>query len=166
MANTSSAYDYSAFGAQPQVQERHKKPQLRVVRSVPRAFASAFRPDVLCAFVIVVAMASLILYNQVCLNEVNGEINRLNTQLVILESESVRFASLLESAISLRAVADQAENELGMRKLDKYQTVYMYLYEQDQIILTRNPVEENPENGVLSVLGHAIETVKEYIGAK
>ena len=162
MPNTSSAYDLSAFASQP-AQRRAKSPQLQVVKNQKRAASSAFSPRALCAFAIVVTLASLIVYNQVCLNEVTGEINQLNRQLAVLESESVRYASLLESTVSLRAVAQQAEEELGMIKLDQFRTVYVYLYEEDQIVLSRQPAQEAEQTGVLAALSSILHSAKEYI---
>lgn len=162
MANSSSAYDFSAFAARPQEKQQVSQPQLRMVRSQNRAIASVFTPRILCAFAVVVTLVSLIVYNQVCLNEVTAEISQLNSDIAILESESVRFASLLESTISLRAVAQQAEDDLGMTKLDQYQTVYVYLYEEDRIILAEGP--EDSGGGLKEWFEAVISTAKEYIG--
>lgn len=165
MANTSSAYDYSLFATTAPKQEQDQ-PQVRMVRSKPKAFASAFSPRVMCTFFIVVTLISLIIYNKVCLNEINGEINRINSELARMESDSVRFSSLLESTISLRAVAQQAEEELGMAKLDQYQTSYVYLYEEDQIILAEPPQDSAGSEGVTATIGSIIDSAKEYFGAR
>lgn len=161
------AYDYSLFESSPsKEQPKQQKPQLKMVRSQPRAFAGAFSPKVVCTFLVVVALLSLIVYCQVCLNEVTGQISRLKEEISILDSDSMRYASLLESTVSLRAVAQQAEEELGMSKLDQYQTCYVYLYEKDQIVLAENPQTQTADDSVFAVIGSLLGTAKEYFGGK
>jgi len=160
MTNSSSAYDLSNFAPLPQ-KEAQKAP-LKVVKSQPRAFAGAFAPRVLCAFAIVITLASLMVYNQVYLNELTREVNSLNNQLAILESEHVRYTSLLESTISLRAVAQQAEY-MGMVRLDQARTVYVYLYEEDQIIAFSQLNPDYEQSGMMAALGSLFGRGEEYI---
>lgn len=155
----STAYDLSAYTALP---KEKPKPDLRVVRTPRRALAAAFTPKVMCAFALVVTLMSLIVYNQVCLNEVTGEINELNNQLQILENEQIRYISELETAMSRQTVAQIAEEELGMVKLDQYQIVYINLYEEDRITPNTN-IQESGETGIAAMVGTAIDLVKEYI---
>ena len=161
MANSSSAYNLSSFSPQP-ARRPEQKPALRVVKNRNRAFAAAFTPRALCAFAIIMALACLIVYNQVALNEVTREISLLNSQLAILESESVRYASLLESTVSLRAIAQQAE-EMGMVRLDQYRTVHVSLFESDRIVLFGQPEESRQPEGLLAMLNSILSSAKEYI---
>ena len=160
------AYDYSLFESSPsKEQPRQQKPQLKMVCSQPRAFAGAFSPKVVCTFVVVVALVTLIVYCQVCLNEITGQISKLKEEIEILESDSLRYASLLESTVSLRAVAEQAE-EMGISKLDQYQTSYVYLYEEDQITLPENQKPQKADDNVFAVIGSLLGSAKEYFGGK
>lgn len=165
MAN--AAYDYTLFetSAAPKEQPA-RKPELKMVRSRPQAFAQVFSPRVISTFFVIVTLVSLIVYNQVCLNEVTDQINELGVEMNKLESDSVRYASLLESTVSLRAVAQQAEEELGMSKLDQYQTVYVYLYEEDQVILAKQPEPQAENSGVVAAIGSLIDNAKEYFGGR
>jgi len=159
MSKSSAAYNLSTFAPRPE----EKKAQLKVVRTGSQAFASAFAPRVVFVFVLVMTLASLMVYNRVNLNELSSEINTLNSQLAILESESVRYSSLLESSISLRAIAQQAE-EMGMVRLDQYRTVYVYLYEGDQVILfDYQQSRERESSGFIDALGAIISSAREYI---
>ena len=160
MSNSSSAYNLSAY--KPRPQEQPQKAPVRVVRSQPRAFAAAFTPRVLLAFAIVMTLASLIVYNQVYLNELTREVNELNRQLAILESDGVRYASLLESTVSLRVIAQQAE-DMGMVRLDPYRTVYVYLYEDNQLIFFRQPQAQYEQGGLLAALSSLVSNAVEYI---
>ena len=161
MASNSSAYNLSAYKPRPQEQAPQKAP-VRVVKSQPRAFAAAFTPSVLFAFAIIMTLLSLIVYNQVYLNELTREVNELNNQLAILESDGVRYASLLESTVSLRVIAQQAE-DMGMVRLDPYRTVYVYLYEENQLIFFRPPQAQYDQGGFLTALSSLVRNAVEYI---
>ena len=157
MSRSNAAYDLSTFAPRPE----EKKTQLKVVRSKSQAFAGAFAPRVVFAFILVMTLASLMVYNRVSLNELSSEINSLNNQLAILESENLRYASLLESSVSLRAIAQQAE-EMGMVRLDQYRTVHIYLHDGDQVILADSPpAGEHERSGLLEAIGSIFSTTRE-----
>jgi len=138
-----------------------KNPELKVLRR--RAFAGAFTPRIFFSFVLVMMLFSLMVYNHVHLNELTSEVSALNNQLAILESESVRYASLLETTVSLRAIAQQAE-EMGMVRLDQYRTVHVYLFEDDQIILFgQADGQDYAPGGMLATLGSIINSARAYI---
>ena len=163
MAKHGLAHDLSVVSTATQQQQRvQKKPALKVVRS-QRAFAGAFTPRVVFAFALVMTLASLMVYNRVYLNELTREINTLNSQLAILESENLRYSSLLESSVSLRAIAQQAE-EMGMVRGDVYRTTYIYLYEGDQIIhFGQQEQQEYIPSRLLAMLASIISNAKEYL---
>ena len=147
MAVSSLAYDLSMYAPKPDRQKKPGRQRLKMVKRKPRAFT----PRVVAAFGLVVCMISLIVYNQALLNEVSGDISRLNRELAIMENEAMRYASLLESTVSMRAVAQQAEDELGMARLDQFQIKYVYLYDQDQVILSGGE-DKNESAGLLSLI--------------
>ena len=159
MSRTGAAYDLSTFAPRPE----EKKTQLKVVRTRSQAFASAFAPRVVFAFILVMTLASLMVYNRVSLNELSSDINALNNQLAILESENLRYASLLETSVSLRAIAQQAE-EMGMVRLDQYRTVHIYLHDGDQVILFGGDAPyEHERSGFFDAIGAIISSAREYI---
>ena len=159
MPRSSAAYDLSTFAPRPE----EKKTELKVVRTRSQAFVGAFAPRVIFVFVLVMTLASLMVYNRVSLNELSSEINSLNGQLAILESENVRYASLLESSVSLRAIAQQAE-EMGMVRLDHYRTVHIYLHDGDQVVIFgENTSNEYEHSGFFDAIGAIISSAREYI---
>jgi len=165
MAKDNLAYDLSAFEPAQQEQEQ-KKPQLRAVRSRYRAFAGALTLRALVPFAIVMVLLSLMVHNQVYLNELTREANNLQNQLAILESESIRYASLLESTVSLRAIEGQAL-EMGLVRLDPYRTVHIYLHEGDQIIsFSGAREEEGYPTGLLGMIGSIIGNVRNILPAR
>ena len=159
MPKDSAAYNLSTFAPRPE----EKKTQLKVVKTQDKAFVSAFAPRAIFAFAVVMILASLMVYNRVNLNELSSEISALNNQLAILENDNVRYASLLESSVSLRAIAQQAE-EMGMIRLDPYRTVHVYLHYADQVILfDGQPAREYESSGFWDALGAIISSAREYI---
>ena len=77
------AYDYSCLKAlPPKSSPNSKAPAQDGVLS--RGLCGAFSPKVVCTFLVVVALLSLIVYCQVCLNEVTGQISRLKEEISIL----------------------------------------------------------------------------------
>lgn len=160
--NTSEAYDLSAYEALPQ---RKQTPNIKVVRSLRRKPSTMVTPRVVSSFIVVVTLFVLIVLNQVQLNEVSTQINILNAQLQELDSENVKMTSELESIISLPAIADYAKNELGMHKLDKYQSEYIYLHHEDKIELTEESPNASVGQQVQLSLTNVIHSIQEYIGA-
>ena len=158
MTKDNSAHDLSAFSPR----DEQEKPELRIVRPKPRAFAGALTLRALVPFAIVMCFLSIMVYNQVYLNELTREVSALNRQLAILESDGIRYASLLESTVSLRTIAQQAE-EMGMVRLDQYRTVHVYLVEEDIINLFRPAEQPQEASGILAMLGSIINSAKEYI---
>lgn len=162
--NTSSAYDLSAFEEAPKKQLK-KAPELQVVRnrSAKRTLAAAFTPKAVAAFAIVVTLICLMVYNHVCLNEITGDINALQEEMQELESQNVIMASQLDSMASMRVVEERAR-EMGLDRLDKYQTRYVYLYEEDKINLAEEPPESESPTGVAKVARSLFDGLMEYIG--
>jgi cell division protein FtsL len=115
-------------------------------------------------FMIVIGMCSLIVYNNIQLHEVTGEINRLSTEIRRLENENMHLTSRLENTISLHVIADIAQRELGLQKLDKYQIEYVVIFKENTIELTRQTPRDNfaarLSYGVKDMFRH----IKEYIG--
>lgn len=166
MAGSSSglAYDLSAFDvAAPAQPARKAQPDLKVMKSPRRMVSILLAPKVLVGFVFVIVMVSLILVNQVRLNEITAEINELNGQLEILKSENVKLTSELESTLSLDAVREQAKNELGMQRLDRYQTEYVILHQEDNIELTEQSPSATLGETMKMQITAAIQRIQEYL---
>lgn len=157
--NTSSAYALSSFETKP---KRERKPErLDVVENRNRAVMQMLNLQVLAAFAMIVALISLMVYNQVQLNEIVGQTNALQKELQVLESENVRLESLKESTVSLRVVAERAKDELGMQRLDDMQTVRIYLYKNDKIESGKNVPP--PATQKLKLLSAFFGRFKEYL---
>jgi hypothetical protein len=119
---------------------------------------------VVFAFLLVMTLVSLMIYNQAQLNMLSREMAALDKEMQSLKSENVRMSSQLthtNSDIELERMAI----ELGMQKRTEYQTKRIYLYAEDKI--TRAVIAEEPSGfeaarlALMSLLGQ----FKEYPGA-
>lgn len=168
MYNTSSAYDLSEFeDALKKDSEATalKSTEIKVVKNKRPTPASILGPGTVCAFLIIVALVTLMIYNRVQLNELTEEINQLSAELEVLHSENVKMTTSLEATISHPEVAKLAE-EMGMQKRTEFQTERIYLYQQDKIERTeaapQKTVTDNAKLAVTSFLGR----FKEYLGER
>lgn len=157
--NSSSAYDLSSIG-HPQ---QKPKPELKVVKAKRSLGASLLNFRTFSAAAVVVGMLTMMLYSQVELTEITDEINSLTTQLEELEGENTRLRSDLESTMSLRTIGEQAKNELGMNRRDKYQTVYIHMEAEDRAELTENSPDPALGQRIESAVTGAVEDVQEYL---
>jgi len=159
--NTSSAYKLETY--EDVVSKR--RAQLKLVRNrKKRLIWSIVNIRSVSTFLLVISVMSLMVYNQICLNEVTGEINSVNSMIKQMESENVRLASTLASTVSLHDVVEQAQRELGLQKLDKYQIEYVSLYSENKIVITEEAPKESFATRLSLMVNGTLRQVKEYIG--
>lgn len=159
-SNSGAAYQLSAYQA-----ERTKKrdPQLKVVKSARSNASAVVTVRAVASFAVVVTLFTLIIYNQARLTEITEDINSLTKQLEELKSENVVMTSTLESIISLTAISEQAKNDLGMNRLDKHQTEYIVLQQEDKIELTEQSPSETVTQKLQLRMAAALNRLQEYI---
>lgn len=162
MGQSNAAYDLSAYKPKPR---QNPKPQVKVVgnRKPRRKLTALVNPRTVSAFIIVVTMFSLMIYNQACLTEVTGEINQLEAEIGRLESEYVRTSAELDSQINRQTVADIARDELGLDRESAYQVQWVNLYQEDKIESGPAGGEESQDGGAGQRINTFIGDVKEYI---
>lgn len=155
MNRGNAAYDLSKYeNAAPKLTEGEKS-KIVVRRAKPKPTASA--PKILITAVMAVLVLSLVVYPKVQQATVMSDINKLNDQVMILESENVRMQTAIESKSALKAVEDYAVDVLGMQKLDKSQIEYLSI-ENGNVI----DIPEENENFFVK-LKHSFEDFLEYL---
>ena len=155
MNRGNAAYDLSKYeNAAPKLTDGEKS-KIVVRRAKPKPTASA--PKILITAVMAVLVLSLVVYPKVQQATVMSDINKLNDQVMILESENVRMQTAIESKSALKAVEDYAVDVLGMQKLDKSQIEYLSI-ENGNVI---DSPEEN-ENFFVKIK-HSFESFLEYL---
>lgn len=155
MNRGNAAYDLSKYeNAAPKLTDSEKS-KIVVRRAKPRPTASA--PKILITAVMAVLVLSLVVYPKVQQATVMSDINKLNDQVMILESENVRMQTAIESKSALKAVEDYAVDVLGMQKLDKSQIEYLSI-ENGNVI----DIPEENENFFVKIK-HSFEDFLEYL---
>lgn len=155
MNRGNAAYDLSKYeNAAPKLTDGEKS-KIVVRKAKPKPTASA--PKILITAVMAVLVLSLVVYPKVQQATVMSDINKLNDQVMILESENVRMQTAIESKSALKAVEDYAIDVLGMQKLDKSQIEYLSI-ENGNVI----DIPEENENFFVK-LKHSFEDFLEYI---
>ncbi len=155
MNRGNAAYDLSKYeNAAPKLTDGEKS-KIVVRRAKPKPTASA--PKILITAVLAVLVLSLVVYPKVQQATVMSDINKLNDQVMILESENVRMQTAIESKSALKAVEDYAVDVLGMQKLDKSQIEYLSI-ENGNVI----DIPEENENFFVKIK-HSFEDFLEYL---
>lgn len=155
MNRGNAAYDLSKYeNAAPKLTEGEKS-RIVVRKAKPRQASSA--PKILITAIMAVLVLSLVVYPKVQQATIMSDINKLNDQVMILESENVRMQTAIESKSALKAVEDYAVDVLGMQKLDKSQIEYLSI-ENGNVI----DIPEENENFFVK-LKHSFEDFLEYI---
>ena len=159
--NTSSAYKLDTY----EDVTAKRREQLKLVRSrKSRLIWSIVNIRSVSTFLLVIAVMGLIVHNQILLNEITGDINQVNSIIKEMENENVRLLSTLESTVSLHDIAERAQQELGMQKLDKYQIEYVSLYKDNKIVITEEAPKESFATKLSLMINSTLRQVKEYIG--
>jgi cell division protein FtsL len=104
--------------------------QLREVRTPRRQSIS---PKHVAVFLVVSALALLIVYNYMTLTQLTETASQKATELNDLNSEYTYLKSQQENMLSLSYVEEYAEDNLNMIKMDASQVEYIELSNPDQI---------------------------------
>ncbi len=136
MAQSNLAYDLERFEEyQPKIEKSPVK---------KRTVSPTHPVRILFLAILSLAVVSTVLYSRVMIAELNQQINEVTEELDVLQSESVRMQSELESRMSLSAVEEAAMSEYGMVKPDNSQVTYVNLNRE-------NKIEQDDENvGLIS----------------
>lgn len=169
-SNSSLAHDYSSheYREDQQVRKKNKTRKISVVKKQekPQEEYSLLNTRNIVTFFVLVVGICFMLLNQVKLNEVNREISSLRTEIVQMESESVRMQSSLESSLSLRNVSRQAEQELGLQHIDQYQIEYVCIYEDDFVEIVEPETEDGFSDNVETFFADILHQIKAVFGAE
>lgn len=127
--SNSTAYDITLF-------ETKRTPEIKLIKSKQNkktSVASMISFKTVMLIVIAVVFVALSIYGKVIMAETVAEIEAANNELQILKGETTRLEMELESKVSLRNVESFASTNLGMNKIEKYQTEYIKLSEGNVI---------------------------------
>lgn len=114
------AYDLSRYEYQPKKAEP-------VIKAKKIVKPSASTPKTIATILVGGVMMCCVLYSKLDVSRIQKEITAQTKAVELLRSENVRMQSAIEEKTSLRNVENFAENQLGLKKLDKSQMEYVEL---------------------------------------
>ena len=106
---------------------------------------------------IIFAMLFAISYRNALLAQRYNELKNMKVQLSKIEKENEQLEVNIESKINLSAIEKKASEELGMKKLNDSQTVYVSLDKTDYIESAADSVKLEEE---LNLFEKIIDTIK------
>ena len=88
-----------------------------------------------------------------------SELKSLKSELTEIEKDNKQLEVNIESKTNLGAIETKASEELGMKKLDDSQTVYVSLNKQDYIESSAEEVKLNNENNLWDKIVNKIKDI-------
>ena len=131
--NTNLAYDLQRF----EEQTPKTSPKL-TVRTAQRTVHPV---KIVMVAALALLMGFTLLYSQVVITELNGQIAAKQEELNTLQAENVRMQTELEGKMSLTEIEEKAVGEYGMVKPDNSQVSYVKLEQENRLEATKP--EEN-----------------------
>lgn len=124
--NDSLAYDFNMFlpKQKPVKAKIVKMPQKKTVSSARASSVVAERIKAIAVIGFVVAIVCANIFLRARITEVNAKITDVKSEITELESEYTRLNVEFENRISYQNI-EQAAAQLGMKKMDKSQVVYI-----------------------------------------
>ncbi len=155
--NGTSAYKIDEYARRLETQERERKNYKR-----KKMFQARVR--LLAGMMLVFVLASVMLYrNAVIINNLS-QVNTLKSELQMAKDKNAKKNVELENKLDLVKVEEIAETQLGLRRIEKYQTVYVAVEQEDYAELKNEKKEEKTKtfkpnfsvimSGVRNVLGY------------
>ncbi|MBO4383033.1 MAG: septum formation initiator family protein [Clostridia bacterium] len=108
-----------------------RKTQKQLREEARRSRAVAVRVlSIALAFFLVLGVQ---IYCQVQVDELDQQLDALNREISVIQSDNTRRNMELNASVSLDKVDEYARNELGMVKISDYQVNYIRLSDQDAV---------------------------------
>lgn len=110
--------------------------------------------------VMLVALLSLAIYNNIVMVELGDQLSDAKTRLDALQSEAVQLKSKLENQSSVQNIESYATESLGMGKVEKYQITYLNLAGKGSIYRTDKAPDKAPSQALLRGFDSLMEYMK------
>ncbi len=155
--NNNLAYDYSDYDDEDMEVKTERKIRHRANPEAGRSSSSARSLAVAVAAMVI--LGSMI-YGRVEMTRLYAEQSEMQAELDQILNENISLESQLAQKTGLTKVEDYAENQLGLKKLDKSQIEYVEIESE--------PVAEvvpDDNDNIFVRLKRWLGKIKEYIGA-
>ena len=156
------AYDYSIYDED--IPDDAEENEDDGEKSAPVPHSSRRTVSIVRALIVAAAVFALLcymIYGRVELSSLYTQQSELETRLSRLRSENVALESELAQKNGLTQAEDYAENQLGLKKLEKYQIEYVEVPKPDA---AEAAVPE--DDNIFVTIKNWFMSVLEYIGAQ
>lgn len=120
-------------------------------------------------YIVAIAVAALaagfMISTFVTVHETKSRVRELEAQLAEAEAVTSQKAFDLDHKIDLATIEDEATNRLGMKRPEKYQTVYVNVSRDDVTEKTAGEVE-NARNKFSEVFKNIVSNIVEFFSIK
>ncbi len=160
--NGTSAYkiDDIEYGVRSNVKENiEKRQQLRVSKKA--AFIKRMRAFALFAGVFAVALSFL--FTNAMIIEKSSTVNDMQNELTKLTEANNQMVLDIEKNLDLKKIEEIAINELGMKRPDKYQIVYVNVQQNDYAEVAKAETKHLGFAATFGAIGSSIGQFMEYI---
>lgn len=133
----------------PSAPERRQVQRPRIVeksRTQLRAESRRSRAKAIKVMMVCAVFFSLIafqIYSRVQVDELDRQLDSINSEIEVLDSENTRLNMQLDSIISLDKVDEYAQDTLGMVKVENYQVSYVDLSKGDTVSVSGGKVHRS-----------------------
>lgn len=156
MYDGTSAYQLDYDRQQQEVEENS-----RVKRQMARKRKFARRVKLMCCLAVVFALACGVLYGNARIIQASARVSELQAELEKVTEENTQKRLELEKSLDLKKVEEIAINELGMKRPEKYQIVYVDVQQNDYGEVTQ-PQNPNPIRATFGAIQQSIGAILAY----
>lgn len=151
------AFDYSAYDNAEEAEAQRAIKYKKNPAAKPKKTSVL---GVLAVCALVAFVLGFMIYGRVEISSLCSEQTKQEEQLAQLQGENISLQSELAQKTNMSKVEEYAENELGLKKLDKSQIEYVTV-ESDPVA----KVVKTEDDNVFVKIKHWFSSVLEYIGA-
>lgn len=152
----SSAYNLDAM--EKMHQEQSKKAEIK-----KQAATKGNQRKILSIITIAFILAFVILYRNTLIIEKSDAMDKLQSQLTHLQGMNAQTEMKLKEKVNLQYVEEMATTKLGMKRPDKYQTVYVNVVQNDYAEISEEYKNKNTYEGALSAINKGSFNLLEYL---
>lgn len=156
--NVSSAYKLEYYYPK---KDKEKVPGKR--KNLKKVTTSINKGKVMLSIAISLAIAFTILWRYTMIIEANNQVKNLQDELSRLERITEQVKVELDSSIDLERIERIAREELGMRRPENYQIVYVDINTSDYAQVLGNTPKPNTTHNLLAIIFNRINKVLAYL---
>ena len=159
--NSYYSYGSSAFNLEV-MEKMHKEQSINANRKKQIANKKS-QQTVLSIIAIAFILAFVVLYRNALIIQKSDAADKLQAQLTHLQSQNAQTEMKLKEKINLQYVEEMATTKLGMKRPDKYQTVYVNVVQNDYAEISDEYKTKSSYRGALSTINRGSFNLLEYL---